>query len=324
MKRIKGAVLAVFLVFLTGCAVSAPQTSRTVFVMDTAASVKGAKSAAEVSVETLASLDKLFDRYDEQSDVYAINHRLGKKISDETAELIRQSAELSETYGNAVSILAGDITDAWSIASENPRIPSERELSDALASFQNASFSLDSMSFADESGSLDLGSVAKGFALDKVKEKLGEEYCVVSMSSSILLHGKKPNGEKFSVAIRDPDTAGTLGTLYTDECFLSTSGGYERFFEADGRRYIHIFDLETGAPCETDLTSVTVICGSGIKSDFLSTLIFIGGTERLGEFMRDPALKIIAVTDKKTVIISEGVELTLTNGEYTLEIWENE
>lgn len=324
MKRIKGAVLAVFLVFLTGCAVSAPQTSRTVFVMDTAASVKGAKSAAEVSVETLTSLDKLFDRYDEQSDVYAINHRLGKKISDETAELIRQSAELSETYGNAVSILAGDITDAWSIASDNPRIPSERELSDALASFQNASFSLDSMSFADENGSLDLGSVAKGFALDKVKERLGEEYCVVSMSSSILLHGKKPNGEKFSVAIRDPDTAGTLGTLYTDECFLSTSGGYERFFEADGRRYIHIFDLETGAPCETDLTSVTVICGSGIKSDFLSTLIFIGGTERLGEFMRDPALKIIAVTDKKTVIISEGVELTLTNGEYTLEIWENE
>ena len=329
MRRIKGAVLAIFLflsAFLAGCAGNnTPQTTRTVFVMDTAASVKGAESDAESAVETLTRLDRLFDRYDEQSDVYAINNRLGKDISEDTSELIRRSVELSEAYGNAVSIFAGDITDAWSIASEHPKIPTESRIAVALASFDNAVFSLDTMSFADENGSLDLGSVAKGFALDKVKEKLGDESCIVSMSSSILLHGQKVNGEKFSVAIRDPDTAGTLGTLYTDECFLSTSGGYERFFEVDGRRYIHIFDLETGAPCETDLTSVTVICDSGIKSDFLSTLIFIGGTERLGEFMRDSALKIIAVTDKKTVIVSEGVELKLAeNSGYTLEIWENE
>lgn len=335
MKRIKGAVLAVFLfspILLSGCAGftrnSAPQTSRTVFVMDTAASVKGAESAAESAVETLTRLGKLFDRYDEKSDVYAINNRLGKAVSEDTAELIRQSVELSETYGNTVSVFAGDITDAWNIASDNPKIPTESQIADALASFDNSAFSLDTMSFADENGSLDLGCVAKGFALDKVKEKLGnsgDQPCIVSMSSSILLHGQKPNGEKFSVAVRNPDTAGTLGTLYTDECFLSTSGGYERFFEADGRRYIHIFDLETGTPCETDLTSVTVICNSGIKSDFLSTLIFIGGTERLGEFMRDPELKIIAVTDRKTVIVSEGVELKLAeNSGYTLEIWKNE
>lgn len=329
MRRIKGAALAIILfllAFLAGCVGNnTPQTTRTVFVMDTAASVKGTESAAESAVETLTRLDRLFDRYDEQSDVYAINNRLGKAVSEDTSELIRRSVELSEAYGNAVSIFAGDITDAWSIASENPKIPTESQIADALASFDNAAFSLDTMSFADENGSLDLGSVAKGFALDKVKERLGSDVCVVSMSSSILLHGQKPNNEKFSVAIRDPDTAGTLGTLYTDECFLSTSGGYERFFEADGRRYIHIFDLETGAPCETDLTSVTVICDSGIKSDFLSTLIYIGGTARLGEFMRDPLLKIIAVTDDKTVIISEGVDLKINeNSDYMLEIWKSE
>lgn len=329
MRRIKGAALAIILfllAFLAGCVGNnTPQTTRTVFVMDTAASVKGTESAAESAVETLTRLDRLFDRYDEQSDVYAINNHLGKAVSEDTSELIRRSVELSEAYGNAVSIFAGDITDAWSIASENPKIPTESQIADALASFDNAAFSLDTMSFADENGSLDLGSVAKGFALDKVKERLGSDVCVVSMSSSILLHGQKPNNEKFSVAIRDPDTAGTLGTLYTDECFLSTSGGYERFFEADGRRYIHIFDLETGAPCETDLTSVTVICDSGIKSDFLSTLIYIGGTARLGEFMRDPLLKIIAVTDDKTVIISEGVDLKINeNSDYMLEIWKSE
>lgn len=340
MRGITGAAFAALLcVFLGGCASfagfaneNAPQISRTVFVMDTAASVKGAESDVEAAVDTLTSLDRLFDRYDPQSDAYAINARDNSgisQVSSETAELIRQSVELSETYGGAVSIFAGDITDAWGINSGSAKVPTEREISDALASFNNASFSLDTMSFADENGSLDLGSVAKGFALDKVQEKLnerlGNDPCVVSMSSSILLHGQKPNNEKFSVAIRDPeDGSRTLGTLYTDECFLSTSGGYERFFEVDGRRYIHIFDLSTGAPCESDLTSVTVICGSGIKSDFLSTLIFIGGTERLGEFMSDKTLKIIAVTDEKTVFISEGVELKLDESSgCTLKVWED-
>lgn len=331
--RIKSlaAAAAVCCIALTGC--SSPnsqnaQTQRTVFVMDTAASVKGTSSDVELAVDMLTNLSGLFDRYDQKSDIYSINNRLDSDVSDYTAELIEQSVKLSEIYGSSVSIFAGDITDAWGINSDEPAIPSEETLSDALNSFRNASFSLDTMSFADENGSIDVGSVAKGYALDKIAERLGGECCIVSMTSSVLLHGKKPDGGKFSVAIRDPaDGGSSLGTLHTDECFLSTSGGSERFFEIDGKRYIHIFDLESGTPCETDLTSVTVICGSGILSDFLSTLIFIEGTEGLGKFMRDPQLGIVAVTDKNTVYISENVDFSLAeNSGYKLEVWrvENE
>lgn len=321
------AAAAVCCIFLSGCGSDNTQTQRTVFVMDTAASVKGTASDVELAVDTLTHLSELFDRYDTKSDIYSINARLGNAVSDYTEELIEQSVRLSETYGEKVSIFAGDITDAWDISSDEPAVPSDEELSDALYSFRNASFSLDTMSFADENGSIDVGSVAKGYALDKVAERLGDEYCIVSMTSSVLLHGKKPDGEKFSVAIRDPNGEGSLGTLRTDECFLSTSGGSERFFEIDGKRYIHIFDLESGMPCETDLTSVTVICGSGILSDHLSTLIFIEGTEGLGEYMRDPKLGIIAVTDKNTVYISENVDFSLAEDSgYKLEVWrvENE
>lgn len=325
--RIKAlAAAAIFCAALAGCRSEAPQTQRTVFVMDTAASVKGTASDVELAVDTLTHLSGLFDRYDTKSDIYSINDRRDNAVSDYTAELIRQSVELSESCGGAVSIFMGDITDAWNINSDNPSIPSEGMLSDALKSYRGASFSLDTMSFADENGSIDVSSVAKGYALDKVKERLGDDCCIVSMSSSILLHGKKPGGEKFSVAIRDPEDGGrSLGTFYTDECFLSTSGGSERYFEVDGKRYIHIFDLATGKPCETDLTSVTVICGSGITSDFLSTLIFIEGTASLGKYMEDPQLGIVAVTDKNTVYISENVDFTLAeNSGYKLEVWKNE
>lgn len=320
------AAAAICCIALTGC--SSPnsqyaQTQRTVFVMDTAASVKGTASDVDLAVDTLTYLSGLFDRYDKKSDIYSINDRLDAAVSDYTAELIEQSVRLSGVYGEKVSIFAGDITDAWNISSDEPAVPSEEALSDALNSFRNASFSLNTMSFADENGSIDVGSVAKGYALDKVAEQLDGECCIVSMTSSVLLHGKKSDGEKFSVAIRDPsDSESSLGMLHTDECFLSTSGGSERFFEIGGERYIHIFDLENGMPCETDLTSVTVICGSGILSDFLSTLIFIEGTEGLGKFMQDPQLGIIAVTDKNTICISENVDFTLAEDSgYTLEVW---
>lgn len=344
--RIKSlAAAAICCVALTGCAGDAsrhPQTQRTVFVMDTAASVKGTASDVDLAADTLTYLSGLFDRYDKKSDIYSVNNRLDTAVSDYTAELIAQSVRLSKKYGEKVSIFAGDITDAWNIGSDEPAVPSEEMLSDAMKSFRNASFSLDTMSFADENGSIDVGSVGKGYALDKIAEQLGGECCIVSMTSSVLLHGKKSNGEKFSVSIRDPeDGERSLGTLHTDECFLSTSGGYERFFEIGGKRYIHIFDLSSGMPCETDLTSVTVICGGtdtaqlsvggGILSDFLATLIFIEGTDQLGKFMEDPQLEIIAVTDKNTIYISENVDFTLAEdcdpsraGSYKLEVWKNE
>lgn len=322
------AAAAVCCIALTGCASDAsrrPQTQRTVFVMDTAASVKGTASDVDIAVDTLTHLSDLFDRYDKKSDIYSINARLDTAVSDYTAELIEQSVRLGGIYGGNVSIFAGDITDIWNISSDKPAVPSEEMISEALESFRCASFSLDTMSFADENGSIDVGSVAKGYALDKIEEQLGGDCCIVSMTSSVLLHGKKSNGERFSVSIRDPsDGERSLGTLHTDECFLSTSGGCERFFEIDGKRYIHIFDLSSGRPCETDLTSVTVICDNGIKSDFLSTLIFIEGTARLGKYMEDPQLGIIAVTDKNTIYISENVDFSLAEDcGHKLEVWKN-
>ena len=324
---------AICCIALTGCSSDEPQTQRTVFVMDTAASVKGTDSDVELAVDTLTYLGELFDRYDQKSDIYSVNNRLGTAVSDYTAELIDQSVQLSGIYGGNVSIFAGDITDAWNINSDEPAVPSEEMLSDALKSFHNTSFSLDAMSFADENGSIDVGSVAKGYALDKIAEQLGDECCIVSMTSSVLLYGKKSNGEKFSVSIRNPeDGERSIGTLHTDECFLSTSGGSERFFESGGKRYIHIFDLSSGMPCDTDFTSVTVICGrntdiaaGGILSDFLSTLIFIEGTDSLGKFMADPQLGIIAVTDTNTIYISENVDFSLAEDcGYKLEVWKNE
>lgn len=324
-------ISSALLLLMTGCGnVAASPTfeaERTLFVMDTAVTLKGSKSDTEKAADVLTRLDGLFDRYDDTSDISVINSRKNAPISDETTDLIRQSVGLSEKYGNEVSIFAGDITDCWNINSENPKVPSQAEIHSALESTANADFSLDTMQFSDENGSIDVGSVAKGFALDKIKSELEEGLCcIVSMTSSVLMYGSKPDGEKFTVSVRDPENGSkTIGTIMTDECFLSTSGGYERYFEAEGKRYSHIFNLETGKPSETDLTSVTVICQSGIESDFLSTLIYTGGTEKLGEHLENDHISILAVTDKHEIYHSDDMEfIPAENSGYTVKEWTDE
>lgn len=288
--------------------------------MDTAITFKGGREDSQKAAELISELDELFDRYSEDSEIYAINHRQNMELSEDTKRIIASSAELSEKYGSDVNIFSGDITDCWNISSGNPRVPSDEEIEEALRSCNNSSFSLEAMSFADENGSIDLGSVAKGYALDRVHEELGEDsYYIVSSGSSVLLNGNKPDGERFTVAVRDPETGGTLGTVRTDACFVSTSGGYERYFELDGKRYSHIFDLNTGCPSETDLISVTVICGSGIESDFLSTLIYLGGTARLGEYLYSEEFSVIAVTEDKEIYLSEDVDFELTEDSYEIK-----
>lgn len=327
------AVIIASLILFTGCngknennSTSGFEEETSFFSMDTAVSVKGSRSDVTTATDTIRKLNDLFDRYSGTSDIYALNHRIEKDISDETAGLIRQSSELTEKFGDEVNIFAGDITDCWDINSEDPEVPSDEDIEKALSSTEKAEFSLDDMRFLNDFGSIDAGSVAKGYALDVIDGQLEDDSCcVVSMTSSVMMKGKKPDGQPFTISIVDPnDRNDTLGVIKTDECFLSTSGGYERYFESGGKRYGHIFDLDTGRPAETDLVSVTVLCDSGIVSDFLSTLIYIGGTEDLDRYFGyDDVRGAVAVTDDGFVYV-KNVDFSLSDEQrYTVKEWEN-
>lgn len=324
MHKYRLFITAIFLAFLVGCNISSAEsnTEKSFFAMDTAVIFKGSSADAEKAAEIFNQLDGLFDRYSTDSEVYAINNREEIDVSEYTSGIIKAASELSEQYGSDVNIFAGELTDCWNITSVNPKVPSDDEIEAALESLQNSSFSLDTMSFSNESGSIDLGSVGKGYALDRVHEELDKDSLyILSASSSVLLNGTKNDGEKFTVSIRNPEASDKiLGVIKTDACFLSSSGGYERFFEVDGEKYSHIFDLSTGRPSETDLTSVTVMCDSGIESDFLSTLIYLSGTERLGEYLSNENFKVVAVTENKEIYMSDGIEFELfADSEYKVK-----
>ena len=104
-----------------------------------------------------------------------------------------------------------------------------------------------------------------------------------------------------------PD-GGTIGTLSVVETAVVTSGGYQRFFERDGKRYHHIIDPATGRPAESGLKSVTVVCADGALADALSTAFFVLGLDRALDYQKKyGGFEAVFVSDDGAVTVTDGL-----------------
>ncbi len=286
-----------------------PFETQTFLAMDTAVTVKAIGVDINACKELLQNLNDELDAYKKDSTLYTLN-RNGNGESEIIAELL---AEVKKTECQNVDITSGKLIELWSEASEQKRIPTDSEIESALSKtgLDNVSVNGNEITLSNDIY-LNFGSCAKGYACDKLKEyfeECGAECAIVSHGSSSLFYGKKPDGTRFSTAITNPfEPSKTVLTVETDNCFISTSGAYERYYEIDGKRYGHIFDLKTGYPVETDLSSVTVICDSGIASDILSTEIFIGGTKDLQSHLNNNSYSVIAIDGNKNIYVSPNIQ----------------
>jgi len=199
------------------------------------------------------------------------------KVSQRIRELEREltnateapllAIEIMEASDGAFDPYLGALVKLWNINDE-PYLPSPEEISEAL-----------------QRREVDLGAYGKGAACDMAL-KVSNVPAVISLGGNIMTYGKKPWGQPFKIALRDPrggpnDTMGVFTLRGTN--FISTSGSYEKFFERDGKRYHHIFDPQTGYPAEREpgLVSVTVITrggeAPGALGDMISTACFVLG-----------------------------------------------
>ena len=270
------------------------------------------KKHAKEYINEIERLDKALDRYNKESSVYAFNTTGSAELDDDALLLFEKSKELYSKYGK-VNITYGGLISLWGITSDAPKVPTETEISFEIMKSGFDKISRNDKNLTTKTGTaLDFGAVAKGYALDRLKQKLsanGEGYAVISLGSSTLLYGQKKDKTPFKVAVKDPKAPGSiLLTFETDEGFVSTSGGYERYFEQGGIRYIHIFDLTKGCPVQSDLASVTVIAASGAESDFLSTAILIGGSAGLKDHLSSEDYQVIAITQGGEILYSPALE----------------
>lgn len=325
---------------LGGCKPAADMTStvKDSYILNTVITQQiygenGDEAAAAVEAE-LRKLEQQLSLYVEGSDIDKINKNAGLepvKVNDFTYELIKTALEYSRLSNGIFDITIAPLTTLWGISGDSPRLPSEDEIATAVSLIGYEKVVVDdsaSTVFLTEKGmALDLGGVAKGYfckIISEIYEKHEIDSAFCSIGGNILTYGIKPDGKPFKLGIRDPngETASELfATITSSNEVVATTGGYERFFEQDGVRYIHILSTENGMPIESDIISATVISSDGGLADFLSTALFIAGSDHIESYIDNENFSVVIVTEDKRVYASSSIKnrLSIIDDEYTLE-----
>ncbi len=307
---------------------SSQQTKKTYIAMGTVitSSITGKdaeQTTGEIEEAVIGLENACLSWRTEGSDIWRINNNAGSdvSVSRETADWIGRTLDISADSDGAFDVTLGKLTQLWNIGNGNETVPSKDEINSLLENIGYKGIIVSDTSVRiGQAQSVDLGAVGKGIACDSIREILKSrdiKEAVISVGGSVIVYNQKA-----SVGIIDPNnTATSMATVVVDDKCVSTSGDYERFFEADGKKYHHIIDPETGYPVVTDLRSVTVICDSGLDSDALSTACFVLGYRKSLELLKKYEAEAVFVFDNNTVSITDGLKnsFELTSDNYVVE-----
>ncbi len=280
------------------------------------------KETAEAIEDNINETEKaLLSWREESSDIQRINAAAGSaaSVSTETAQIICDAIDVSKNCGGVFDITIGNVTKLWDFGGENQRLPAQEEIENALETVGYSSIKVtDTTVQISENQSLDLGAIGKGAACDRVKTYLSAtntDSAVISVGGSLLLYGDR----KFDIGIVNPQNdQASIGTLKLADTCISTSGNYEKKFIKDGKLYHHILNAKTGYPAEGNLSSVTIVCKSGILSDALSTACYILGYSDSIELLKKYDAQAVFIFNDKTVRVTDGLKskFTLTDEGY--------
>lgn len=322
MRRVLPIVLSFLL--LCGCGAPAEESSGTaastsyVFAMDTVMTltVYGDEAFLDSAEAEILRLEALLSVTDADSDISRLNAQGTLTVDDTTLELLRRTLEASQRTGGAMDPTAYSLVRLWGFTTEEYRVPSQAEIDAALATVDAGNVQIDGNQVTLLNGAqIDLGAVTKGYTgavLAQMAEEAGVEAALFQLGGNVQVYGQKPDGSPWRIEIQDPfDAAGrsALLTLPADVKTMAvvTSGVYQRYFEEDGVRYHHIMDPETGAPADSGLVSVTIVCEDGFLADALSTALLVMGLEDAAAFWRESG-------DFEAVFIDEAGALYVTEG----------
>ena len=255
--------------------------------------------------------EELFSRTIETSEVSQINSAEGDwvEVSDETLELIGLGIYYGELSGGLFDITVGRLSTLWDIDNNPGIIPEDEDIATARDTVDYTQIDIDGnkVRLKNKDAMIDLGGIAKGYLADKMKEYLlenGITSALLNLGGNVLAVGTKPDGSDFNIGVQKPFYDGEVSAaLAVSDLSVVSSGVYERYFELDGRIYHHILDIETGYPYDNGLYGVTIISGSSVEGDALSTIVFAMGLEKGMEFVEGlDGVDAVFITDEYEII----------------------
>jgi thiamine biosynthesis lipoprotein len=249
-------------------------------------------AAGREAFDLLDALEEQLSAYRETSEVCRLNrraHRHAVRVEPRLFALLQEAARVHAETGGAFDITAGALSKAWGFFRGPRRVPGASEHAAALARVGMQYVELDPQRLTVRLGrpglELNLGSIGKGYALDRLGELLAARWNL----STLLLHGGSSSvyargnphgdGQGWRVRIRHPWDAGrVLAEVRLRDRALGTSAATFQHLEYQGKKLGHVLDPRTGWPAE-GLASVSVVAPTAAEADALSTAFFVAGAE---------------------------------------------
>ena len=291
------------------------------FAMDTYMTLtaygKNADKALNEASDAIKELDALLSTEDENSEIYILNQNGSAELSDVSSDLMRKSIEINNETDGAFDPAVYPLMKLWGFTTQQYKVPNDSEIQEILPKTDFSKIGFDAntgnVNFELSGMGIDFGGIAKGYTSAKIMDIFKDNDLtggLVSLGGNVQVMGSKPDGNLWRVAIQNPDeNADYLGVLEINDKAVITSGGYERYFEQNGKRYHHILDPKTGSPVISDLQSVTIVSDDGTLADGYSTSLFIMGLDKAIEFWKENSDKfdMILYTNDEKLYVSSGI-----------------
>ena len=245
---------------------------------------------ALIAHAALHRIDSLMTNWTTTSEVARLNREAATSptiVDPEVARVLEASMRIGRESRGAFDITVEPLVRAWGFLGGPRRVPSQAELDSAMRHVGGRHLHYDAPSrtlrFDDPGVKIDLGGIAKGYAVDVAADSLvahGVEDALVDLSGNMVALGHPAGVDAWRIGIRDPrDRMPFLGRVRLRGQAISTSGQYEQFVAADGKTYGHIMDPRTGRPAE-GLISVTVVAPTAMEADGWDTPLFVLGSSQ--------------------------------------------
>lgn len=293
------------------------------------------KSQAEfdkVSNEIMSQLAEynqlysIYHRFDGVNNLCTVNELVeGEhktvKVDKAIIDLLLYAKQMHSRTNGMLNVAMGSVLKLWhdyrTIGMDNPAeaaLPPESLLKEAalhtdincIVINEKAS----TVTITDPKATLDVGAIAKGFAVEQVAlalEKKGISGYVINVGGNVRTVGAKPDGSLWTVGVESSTGEDYIAYLQLESESVVTSGSYQRYYVVDGKKYHHIIHPDTLMPAELGFVSVSVVCKDSGLGDALSTALFC--------MPKDEGLKLIeSITDAEAMWVAEDGSLAYSSG----------
>ena len=254
---------------------------------------EGLKHKIEMKLE---EINNSMSTYRKNSEISRFNTlgRIGEKfyVSDDFLHVMTVAQNIYQLTGGAWDGTIKPLVNLWGFGNSKnkQRIPSISEIQAILPDigFNHIEISSDRYLLKRKASiSLDLASIAKGYAVDQIAMLIrtnGIENSLVEIGGEVFASGLRKDGKQWRIGINRPQKDAHYDQVFKvltlqDKAF-ATSGDYRNYFEIDGKRFSHILDPNNGYPVTNGVVSVSIMSDTCTFADGLATAVMVLGPEK--------------------------------------------